>query len=124
MQERIIPGAPVSCPRPRVTKYGTFYPPKYKAWREKAKTILQDLGEVEELEIIFVFPRPKRLKEGPRERHQKKPDIDNCIKAVLDSLPHDDKYIHTIISRKLIAASNEAPHIEIRVYNTEDQIPF
>lgn len=124
MLERVIPGAPVSCPRPRVTKYGTFYPEKYKNWRKKAKAILSDLGKVEELEIIFIFPRPKRLKEGLQELHQKKPDIDNCIKAVLDSLPEDDKYIHTLISRKRIAASNEEPQVIVRVYTQDDTVPF
>ena len=124
MRELIIPGAPVSCPRPRVTKYGTFYPPKYKAWKKKATALLQDFGEVEELEVVFIFPRPKRLKEGARELHQKKPDIDNCLKAVMDSLPHDDKLIHTIISRKRIAASYEEPHIQIRAYDKNDSIPF
>lgn len=36
--------------------------------------------------LLLVFPRPAKMKPGPRVWHTKKPDRDNCDKAVLDSL--------------------------------------
>lgn len=48
--------------------------------------------------ILFYFPVPKSWTKSKKQEmhmrlHQSKPDIDNCIKAVFDSLMSEDKYI-------------------------------
>jgi Holliday junction resolvase RusA-like endonuclease len=48
--------------------------------------------------IIFYIPVPKTWKKYKKEEmhmklHQQKPDIDNCVKAIFDSLFLEDKYI-------------------------------
>lgn len=51
--------------------------------------------------IIFVFPMPtawsKKKKELMRgQPHQQKPDIDNCEKAILDSIYKDDAHVWNV----------------------------
>lgn len=123
MMEYIIAGAPVPCPRPRVSRWGTYYPAKYKAWKEKATAVLQDLEPTQELEIIFILARPKSAGKGSRRLSIKKPDIDNLIKSVMDSLPFDDKIINKITASKYTASSDEEPRtiLLIEPYKT---IPF
>ena len=112
---------PVACPRPRVTRAGrVYYPKKYQDWIKEAKKILDGL-EIPEgavhIEVTFIFHRPKRLKRyGGRVIHDKRPDLDNCVKALLDALPmSDDCRVSSIIARKYYAAWDELPNIEILV---------
>lgn len=63
------------------------------------------------LEIRFIFKRPKRLGKGPRVRHDKRPDLDNLLKAVFDLFEFDDGKITSISSSKWYAASGEDEHI-------------
>ncbi len=117
----ILPIEPVACPRPRVARNGrVYYPKKYQDWINEAKIHLKDMilpkGAIH-VEIIFVFHRPKRLKRyGDRVIHDKRPDLDNCVKALLDSLPMDDDCrVSSIRARKYYAAWDELPNIEIYV---------
>jgi Holliday junction resolvase RusA-like endonuclease len=104
---------PKSCPRPRVGKFGVHYPKTYTAWRDRAKPLLPIEEPPEELTVIFVFKRPKRLKTGPRVLHDKRPDIDNLIKALFDLFPFDDCRISRFCAEKWYAAHNEEPRIEL-----------
>lgn len=117
----ILPIEPVACPRPRVARNGrVYYPKKYQDWIKEAKIHLKDMilpkGAIH-VEIIFVFHRPKRLKRyGDRVIHDKRPDLDNCVKALLDALPMDDDCrVSSIRARKYYAAWDELPNIEIYV---------
>ena len=122
-KEYTIFGAPVSCPRPKVTRFGTYYPAKYKAWKEKATAVLQDMEPIQELEIIFILPRPKSAGKGSRRLSIKKPDIDNLVKAVFDALPFDDKIINRLICQKFTAAYGEEPRTIVLV-EPYQEIPF
>ena len=108
-----LPIEPTACPRPKVTKYGTYYPKKYKDFLRKARFALADMQPCNELQICFVIKRPKNMKKGGRIAHTKKPDLDNLIKSILDALPFDDKIVHSIRAFKVYAAHDEHPAIVI-----------
>jgi Holliday junction resolvase RusA-like endonuclease len=71
--------------------------------------------------LLCVVRRPKGMKSGPREWFQKKPDADNYAKAFLDAaegiLFENDSQVVDLRSRKVYAATGEAPHVEARVYD-------
>lgn len=75
------------------------------------------------IDVILVFPRPGNMRwktrPMPRAPHTKKPDRDNCDKAVLDSLKGtvfvDDSQVVDGRIQKWIAAGDEQPHVEIRI---------
>lgn len=120
---------PVACPRPRVTRRGVFYPPKYREWSKKAERILRDLNLQKEegalsLRIVFVIKRPQSLRrrKDPEGRipHTKRPDLDNYLKAFLDSaqkaeLLGDDSELYLIQASKFYAAKTETPKIIFQI---------
>lgn len=110
-----LPLEPTSCPRPKVTKYGTYYPKKYRDFKRKAQFELAGLKPTNKIEICFVIKRPKNMKRGDRVAHTKKPDLDNLCKAIFDALPFDDKIIHSLRAFKVYAATDEQPSIVITV---------
>ena len=75
------------------------------------------------VDCTFVFPRTKqqiwKSKPMPRLPHTKKPDRDNCDKAVLDALSGllwiDDCQVCQGSLEKVIAAGDEQPHVRVRV---------
>jgi Holliday junction resolvase RusA-like endonuclease len=72
---------------------------------------------------LFVFPRTKsqiwKSRPMPRIWHAKKPDRDNCDKAVLDALSGllwlDDSQVCSGTIEKWIAAGDEQPHVVVTV---------
>ena len=75
-------------------------------------------------EIVAVFSRPKRLlrKKDSEERmwHGSKPDIDNVVKSVLDSLVmagvlRDDVQVVELMARSVYASKSEGPGVEVRL---------
>lgn len=114
----IVQIEPVACPRPRVTRSGrVYYPKKYQDWIKSMKKTLESL-EIPEgaihIEVTFIFHRPRRFSRyGGREIHAKRPDLDNCVKSLLDALPlGDDCRVASIQARKYYAAWDESPNIE------------
>lgn len=71
------------------------------------------------LSVLFVLPRPQSLKQGPRVRHDKRPDMDNLLKSLLDALNHvawrDDSRISLLSGGKCYASSTEQPHVEVEI---------
>tara|TARA_B100000287_G_scaffold420977_1_gene461055 strand:+ start:804 stop:1154 length:351 start_codon:yes stop_codon:yes gene_type:complete len=104
---------PKSCPRPRVGKFGVFYPKNYTEWRDRARELLPITEPPTFLEVRFIFKRPKRLKKGERVLHDKRPDLDNCIKSVFDLLTFDDAKISSFCASKWYASDHEEPCIEL-----------
>lgn len=126
-----ISGTPMSCPRPRATKHGRIYmPPEYQLHKKsicmemRRAKILQQWNCDDEtplkLEIHFFFKRPK-VKKGKGEQPEPKttkPDVDNLVKTIMDSLQDaeiikDDKTIVEIHAKKWHARKNEQPHTNI-----------
>ena len=84
------------------------------------------------MDLKFIMKRPKsnyRKKDiDERYPHVKKPDIDNLIKSVLDSLQKssiisDDSIVWRVSAEKHIAAKNENPAIIIHIKKEGNQIP-
>ncbi len=75
------------------------------------------------LTVLFLMPRPGNLiwksRPMPRALHVKKPDLDNLAKSTKDALTgilwRDDSQIAVLDCRKLTAAGDEQPRVEIRV---------
>ena len=127
-----IPAVPVAQPRHRVAKTGVAYLPSdhpvhaFKAtcaltWHQEAQS--GPLTGPIHLDVIFVLPRPQRLtrkrRANPRVHHDKKPDLDNLLKALKDSLNklawHDDSQVCSCHAVKCYASADEPPHVELVV---------
>ena len=75
------------------------------------------------LEVDFFFQRPQRLvwKKRPMSRawHVAKPDLDNTIKAIKDSLKgiiwRDDAQVSQLAACKWYAAGDEKPRTVVRI---------
>ena len=75
------------------------------------------------LRVVFVLPRPKRLiwkrREMPRLPHTARPDLDNLVKAIKDSLNglawRDDSQVVEFSAGKCYASGNELPGVELAI---------
>ena len=127
-----IPVEPVACPRPRVTRFGTYYPKSYKDFQKVSKEFLSTLqgyyftNTEEKVQIIYTFivSRPKYMKakkyDSGRINHTKRPDLDNFVKAINDSLQaagviKDDSQIYSFSAHKFYDAMGEAPSINLTI---------
>lgn len=80
------------------------------------------------LVVVFVLPRPGRLRwktrPMPRCLHQGKPDLDNLIKAVKDSLNglvwRDDGQIAHANLSKVYASGDEQPCVTVEISSLGD----
>ncbi|MGY6517445.1 MAG: RusA family crossover junction endodeoxyribonuclease [Lysobacteraceae bacterium] len=81
-----LPGKPVPCPRPRVSKWGSYYPASYKTWRSRVERDLQSqfLPVVEYPCRVFLEVRVAKARTSKLTRPVG--DVDNYAKAALDSL--------------------------------------
>lgn len=108
-----------------------------RGWRQTLKMMAQSamLGKVPasgplRMEILFLFPRPLRLREihniDAVVLHAQTPDWDNVGKAVSDAFKGvvwiDDGQVSTVYLRKRFAQVNEAPGVVVRVYR--DRSPW
>ena len=118
MTSFIVPGEPVPKARPRVTRNGRTYTPKKTADYEKLVRASYEeqagkyFGDGPLMcRISLYFPIPKSYGKRKTERifdkkilYTKKPDIDNCVKAILDALNgiayKDDSQVISIIASK------------------------
>lgn len=94
-----IPGVPVPKARPRVVKGHTYTPKKTKDYEALVKDVynltvgeyLGDSAIVATIDLYFPIPesysksKKKRIADGEI-KHTKRPDVDNCAKAILDAL--------------------------------------
>ncbi|WP_417203733.1 RusA family crossover junction endodeoxyribonuclease [Acetoanaerobium sticklandii] len=125
-----IPGEPIAKGRPRVTKWGTHTPEKTKNYEmlvrelyfhKNGQTLLS--GELYfQIDTFFKIPKStskiKALKMENKElRPTKRPDIDNILKSITDSLNgvayEDDSQIVEVLARKYYSSS---PRVEITMY--------
>lgn len=91
---------------------------RYRAFRDEVrlKGVKVESGD----EIIFLMPMPKswskkKKAEMEHEPHQQKPDLDNLVKAVLDSVYEDDAHIWQLTATKIWAYEGA-----IDIWNTHD----
>lgn len=109
--------APVPCPRPRIGRFGAYYPPKYNRFKKEFATLLENMKLPEprttpcSVYLEFVCHRPaKPANPFPIG------DTDNYIKSVKDAVQGeawfaDDKQAVFVAGFKRYAAAGEEPHI-------------
>jgi len=140
--EFTIPGKPIPKARPRVYKRGKFvkgYNSQEKAEGEFALNAFESSIKVAGkklsgpvfLDIIFHLKRPKShygtgknsetLKKNAPKFHVSKPDVDNLVKFVMDSLNkvtwYDDSQVFQVIGRKEYSETEETVLKIIEVEN-------
>ena len=103
MDHVLIPITPVG--KPRMTRRDKWMVrpcvKKYRDYSDVLKLHAIHFQKSSSLFIRFEMPMPnswskKKKKEMHQKPHQQKPDIDNLVKAVLDSLFHDDSHVFYI----------------------------
>jgi len=121
---------PVPASRARVTRWATFFPKKYQSFRDDFKQLLQHHKQDIHTGSLFVrldfhVQMAKSWSKKKKEEYNKQycdnnADIDNYIKAALDSLEghyyENDKQIVMIRARKFWAKEG---HIKFDVENIE-----
>lgn len=130
----IIPGEPVAKGRPRVTKHGfTYTPKKTENYENLVKLCYMQQNQGDKLEgqlkanIKAFFQIPKSVSkkkyiamEKGKIRPSKKPDVDNIIKSVLDSLNglayRDDSQVVCINAEKFYS---DNPRVEVEISEME-----
>ena len=114
--------SPVPASRPRVTRWSTYYPKKYTKFKTDMEALTSELNTTPcdillSVSIDFMVEIPKSWSKKKKEIHNNtycnnNADIDNYIKAILDSLNTvffiDDKQVVEIYARKIYSTD---PHI-------------
>ena len=90
---------------------------RYFKYQDELRIGLPDYELPVRLDVTFLLPMPKSWRKRKRAEyvgspHDQKPDIDNLIKAWLDTFSSDDKYVYSVTAEKYWA---EAGSIELRV---------
>lgn len=124
---------PVAQPRPRFVRRGAFvkaisnpkgsriekFKAAARAEAEKAFAGIEPMHGPLRLHATFILPRPKSMKGDHCERHIKRPDIDNLLKGLKDSMTGvcwlDDKQVCAVSSSKWYAAKGEKPGVIVEV---------
>jgi crossover junction endodeoxyribonuclease RusA len=112
-----------------------------KPWREAIIADARQQGVTAPIEtpigvaLVFCFPRPKthfttngQVKANAPKYKTTRPDIDKCVRAVLDSLTlagmiKDDSLVYSLSVYKRFCGQNEDPGVHITVMDTET-LPF
>lgn len=112
-----VPAARIRVPRSKFAR--PFYPPRYEAFRVAARPLVALLVGTNPIpgpltvRLVFHCHRPKK----PTHPYPRG-DIDNYVKAILDSLNkqayHDDSQIEKLYASKVYAEN--VPGIALRIY--------
>ena len=128
-----VPGQPVGKGRPRFSMAGgrvrTYTPKRTKEFEQRIAwfvAVRPATGPIK-IEITAIFSRPKAMhrKRDPDGLtwHDKKPDLDNVCKAVIDSLNGrayvDDSQIVRIDAAAFYAEKTGKPRTEITIYERQ-----
>lgn len=132
--------------RPKFSKFGTYEDPKMKAWRKSCAYLVKSLWQGEKLEgplkvrVAFYMKAPQSISKKPTPRaktktwerydrfvneqipHYKKPDTDNLIKSLFDSISdagnvwNDDNRVAWLSAYKVYSPN---PRIEVEIEELE-----
>lgn len=141
-----VNGTPKGQPRPRAVTFYSQRKQKYMSrvhdagtaenWKAQVQLALYNQLPEEPLlgpfavVIDLVLPRPKRLMRKKdydgQIYHDKKPDVDNAAKAILDAINnmgiwHDDSQVAQLLVRKHYAAKNARPGAAIDIVQLQPQ---
>ena len=98
--------------KPRMTRADTWKKRpcvvKYWAYKDELRRLIEenDIKIDEEIYLEFYIPMPKSWSKKKKEllnnkEHKQRPDIDNLVKGVMDSLFNEDSHVHTIYAKKI-----------------------
>ena len=119
-----IPTKPTPASRPRISRYGNYYPKGYTEFRREIymflKTLQSTLKATDNVpfrvELEFICKKPKKPSNSyPRG------DVDNYVKAYLDSLTYaqlfwaDDIQVTELVATKRYQEEGEETHKEFDI---------
>ena len=121
-----FPIAPVVASRARVTRWSTYFPKRYTQFRKEFRELLEKYkaeptGGLLYVKLDFYVQLPKTMSKKKKEEKEGKhcdnnADLDNYVKATLDSLEgkyyNNDKQIVMIRARKYWS---DTGHIEFKM---------
>lgn len=121
-----IPGQPVPKLRHRVVRRGkklqAITPEKTRIYEATIAAVALAKGDWVmagplRVEMVAVFARPQRIKAEGRTPHDKRPDLDNVVKSIIDGLSRhfDDGQVIELRAQKFYAARGEEPHVTVSV---------
>jgi Holliday junction resolvase RusA-like endonuclease len=121
MPEWVFPISPIAASRPRISRHGAYFAGPYKQFRKDMINLVPEiLGDMEPLEgplkvdVELYVTRPKKTK-----LIAPKADIDNYLKAILDSMNKylwvDDTQIAEIYAIKQWTLKDETGYFTIGV---------
>jgi len=81
---------------------------KYWSYKDELRRLIEENNiEIDkEIYLEFHIPMPKSWSKKKKlllnnQPHEQRPDIDNIMKGVMDSLFQEDSHIHTIYAKKI-----------------------
>lgn len=120
MKSQILSINPIG--KPRMTQRDKWNPTdatlRYRAYKDELNWLFKD-EMPPALSVVFFITMPQSWSEKKKaamdcKPHQQKPDIDNLVKALLDSLCSDDAYVHEIHARKFWSRSGSISLLELK----------
>ena len=123
--------APVVASRPRVTRWSTFFPKKYTDFKVAMTKLTENIiftptKELIYVQVTFYIAIPKSWSKKKKLEKNGKPcdnncDIDNYIKAILDSLEgvyyENDKQVAMIKAMKYYSATPRIEYQQTEIVN-------
>ena len=135
-----IPGMPLAQGRPRFARKGKFvvaYDPKEsRAYKKYAAGVIQlvmreksqrPFTETVQVDLLFIFPRPKGKKYQAQDFKVSKPDLDNLIKMSLDAgtvagLWQDDNIIAKLSAEKRYTDDPASVGVAVKVQELNNMV--
>ena len=125
---------PVPASRPRVSRWSTYYPKKYTKFKQDMEALISELDttlseKLVRVEIDFMIKIPeswskKKKQELNNTYCSNNSDIDNYIKAILDSLNGvffiDDRQVVEIFARKIYSKEGYILYKQKEIENNDE----
>ena len=125
---------PVPASRPRVSHWSTYYPKKYTKFKKEMEALTSELETTlsekpvsVELEFGIMMPKSwskKKRKELNNTYCSNNSDIDNYIKAILDSLNGvvyvDDKQVVELFAKKIYSEEGYIQYKHKEIYGNDE----
>jgi Holliday junction resolvase RusA-like endonuclease len=81
---------------------------KYWAYKDELRRLIKknNIEIDKEIYVEFYIPMPKSWSKKKKDLlnnkpHEKRPDIDNLVKGVMDALFKEDSHVHTVYAKKI-----------------------
>jgi len=125
---------PVPASRPRVSRWSTYYPKKYTKFKKDMEALTSELEttpseKLVSVELEFGIMIPKSWSKKKREELNNtycsnNSDIDNYIKAILDSLNGivyiDDKQVVELFAKKIYSEEGYILYKHKEIYGNDE----